>query len=594
MLLLAAAILPLLLVASVLIWHQAVDQRADTERALLATAQATSLAVDRQIASYGLMLEALAQSELLDRGDFASFHAYAKRVADAQGAAFVSMFDPAGRHLLNTARPYGAALGDPFNNPQPSVPGRPPAGDVSSLQRVFQTARPSNSDLFVGLTTQRVQFTVDVPVIRHGKVVYALNAAFAPDKVTELLANDLDTRRVRGAVVDRRGFIAGRWADAQRYVGVQVRPETLEMLASGESGSAFTHSVDGTYVFRVFVRSKVTGWATMVSIDAGDIRRAEMQTWMLWGSAGFAALLLSLLLASRLARNLARSIGRLADAASADAAPGDYGLRSSELDRLSDALRAAKESRDAALNAREGALRAEAQRVEAEAANREKDRFMAAVVHELRTPLAALANVTTLMEAGSTDPRVAEIAKRQVGQLTRVVDDLLETSRLDFDKFHLRLAHVDLRAVVTEAVEATALRHCARNQAIHQSLPSEPVIVEGDGARLTQVVGNLVDNALKFTPEGEAIRVELRIEAGHAVLSVIDSGPGIDPQFVPHVFDRFSQAAGTRAAGEGLGLGLAVARDLVVAHRGRIEVDSAGSGSGARFTVILPLAAPIV
>ena len=219
--------------------------------------------------------------------------------------------------------------------------------------------------------------------------------------------------------------------------------------------------------------------------------------------------------------------------------------------------------------------------------------FMAAVVHELRTPLAALANVTTLMEAGSTDPRVAEIAKRQVGQLTRVVDDLLETSRLDFDKFHLRLAHVDLRAVVTEAVEATALRHCARNQAIHQSLPSEPVIVEGDGARLTQVVGNLVDNALKFTPEGEPIRVELRIGVGHAELSVIDSGPGIDPQFVPHVFDRFSQAAGTRTAGEGLGLGLAVARDLVVAHGGRIEVDSAGSGSGARFTVILPLAAPL-
>ncbi|MDH4114519.1 MAG: ATP-binding protein, partial [Burkholderiaceae bacterium] len=112
----------------------------------------------------------------------------------------------------------------------------------------------------------------------------------------------------------------------------------------------------------------------------------------------------------------------------------------------------------------------------------------------------------------------------------------------------------------------------------------------GDAARLTQIVANLVDNALKFTPPGGDVMVGLEVRDGQAVLSVVDSGRGIDPEFLPGIFERFTQAAGAPGAGGGLGLGLAVARDLVRAHGGDIEVASEGRGRGARFTVRLPLA----
>ncbi len=587
-LLLAMAIVPLLVVASVLIWRQAVSQRADVERALLATAHATSTAVDRQLDGYRLMLEALAESDLLDRRDFAAFHAYAKRVAEAQGAVFVSVFDPSGRQLLNTARPFGVPLGDPFNAPPiTQIDDQPPTGDVSSLRRVFATGESSNSDLFVGLTSRKVQFTVDVPVKRNGKVVFAINAAFMPDRINDLLAAHETTRSVRSAVLDRRGFFVARWREAERYVGTRARPETLEMMKEAGSGSAFLHSVDGTYVFRSFVRSPASGWITAVSIDAGELRRAELRIWLVWGSAAFAALLLSVVLATRLARALSRSIGRLADAASADEAPAAYGLRSRELDRLRDALLQARETREHARRDREIALMAEARRVEAEAANRDKDRFMATVVHELRTPLAALASVAAAMQAGARDEHAVGILQRQVGQLARLVDDLLESARINFGKFSLQLAPLDLREVVKQAVQDTSLRHQGRHD-VRVQLPSDPVIVDGDRARLTQVAGNLIDNAMKFTPDGGVVGVNLSTHVGHAVLAVTDTGRGIAPEFLPHIFDRFAQAPGTPGAGEGLGLGLAVARDLVLAHRGHIE--AASERQGARFTVTLPLA----
>ena len=344
----------------------------------------------------------------------------------------------------------------------------------------------------------------------------------------------------------------------------------------------------GTFVLRSFVRSPESGWITTVAIDAGEVRRAQLRIWLIWGSAALVALLLSVVLATRLARSLSRSIGRLAEAASADAEPGDYGLHSRELDRLRDALAAAKDSRANALRDREMALMAEARRVEAEAANRDKDRFMATVVHELRTPLAALANVASSLKAGSSDERAVAIVQRQVGQLARLVDDLLESARINFGKFNLQVAPLDLREVVKQALEDTSLRHRERHR-IDVRLPEQPVMVEGDRARLTQVFGNLIDNAMKFTPDGGSVSVELETHVGHAVLAVTDSGRGIDPEFLPHIFDRFAQAPGTQGASEGLGLGLAVARDLVLAHRGHIE--AASEGRGARFTVTLPLVA---
>ena len=163
-------------------------------------------------------------------------------------------------------------------------------------------------------------------------------------------------------------------------------------------------------------------------------------------------------------------------------------------------------------------------------------------------------------------------------------------SRQRFGKFQLQLEPLDLRDVVRQAVEASSMRYRDRKHSVRMELAAQAVTVNGDAARLTQVVANLVDNALKFTPPGGDIRVGLEAHEGQAVLSVVDSGRGIDPEFLPGIFERFAQDAGAPGAGGGLGLGLAVARDLVRAHGGDIEVASEGRGRGACFTVKLPLA----
>jgi signal transduction histidine kinase len=584
------AIVPLLVVATFLIREQGRNQRASVEQSLHATARALAVAIDNRLTSYRLMLDALAHSELIDREDFATFHAFASRVADKEEAVSISLFDPAGKQIVNTRVPFGRSLPNPMQLARPSVDDRPPVGDAATMKRVFATGRPSNSDLYFGISAQRLLFTIDVPVMRDGKVAYVLNAAFSPRTITDLLSTDAALRDLRAVVVDRQGFIVGRWVQADRYTGVRLRPATLEVIGASAAGSVLTGTVDGQQVYRAFVRSAQSGWTTLVELDQEALFTQEVRTWVVWGSGALGALGLSMLAASVLARRLDRAIVGLAQATDTDTPPPPNGLRSREIDHLRDALLRARESREAERDAREAMLREEARRAEAEAASADKDRFMATVVHELRNPLAALANVSTLLQAGVRDERVAAIVQRQVGQLTRLVDDLMETSRQRVGKFQLQLAKIDMRDVVRQAIEAASFRHRDKRQLLQTNWPAEPVIVEGDAGRLTQVTANLIDNAMKFTPPGGDIRVSLTTHVGHALLRIVDSGSGIDPEFLPHVFERFRQATATPGAGEGLGLGLAVARDLVLAHKGRIEAASEGPGRGTTVTVTLPLA----
>ena len=589
-LLVAIAVLPLLLVATVQIWRQGEDKRAAREESLHATARVLSVAIDRQLASYRVMLESLANSELVDRGDFAGFHAFASHAAEQQRIVSIALFDPSGKQIVNTRMLQGIPLPNPMISATTGTSTSVPTGDRETLKRVFATGWPRNSDLYYGLTVQQLLFTVNVPVVRDGKVKHVLSAALMPQLVTDLLASDPQLNEVRAVVVDRNGFIVGRWRDADKYTGVRLMPETLALLSQSESGKAVTRTVEGEHVFRAFVRSPQTGWTTLVALDAETLRAEERRTWLVWGSGALAGLLLSLVTAAAFARRLDHSIVALAQAAADDSNPPDVPLRSREIDRLHDALVKAKETRDVVMRAREAVLREEARRVEAESANREKDGFMAAVVHELRTPLAALNNIAAVVQSGVHDERLGPMLQRQVAQLGRLVDDLLETSRINVGKFQLKLARIDLRDVVRQAVEAATMRHRDKRQLLQTTWPSEAVTVEGDAGRLTQVVANLVDNAMKFTPAGNEIRLGLTTHVGHAVLRIVDSGTGIDPEFLPCVFDRFNQGGENDGSRGGLGLGLSVARDLVVAHKGRIEVASEGAGRGTTFTVTLPLA----
>jgi signal transduction histidine kinase len=253
----------------------------------------------------------------------------------------------------------------------------------------------------------------------------------------------------------------------------------------------------------------------------------------------------------------------------------------------------------AAIALRNGQLLAREQRAreEAEAANRMKDEFLAMLSHELRTPLnAVLGWAVTLRTArleGDTAAHALEVIERNARAQSQLIEDLLDISRVATGKLRLDVRLVaDLRPVVEGALDAVGLAARAKTIAVTAKLDPHAGPVHGDPDRLQQIVLNLLTNAIKFTGAGGAIEVSLTRGADHVEISVADTGQGIAPELLPFVFDRFRQAdsSSTRAQG-GLGIGLALVKNLTELHGGTVEVASAGPGLGATFRVRLPLLA---
>ncbi len=237
---------------------------------------------------------------------------------------------------------------------------------------------------------------------------------------------------------------------------------------------------------------------------------------------------------------------------------------------------------------------AERARGEAERANLAKDEFLATLSHEIRTPLSSMLMHAQLLGRGSLDPvkikRAADAIERGTRMQVRLVDDLLDVSRIVSGKLKLDQGPVDLCAVVRAAVEGVAGVAEAKAVTFHVVLDETVGPVSGDQTRLQQVVTNLLANAVKFSFENEKVTVLLDRHDGHARLRVGDTGVGIEPEFLPHVFRRFAQEDGTTVRKHGgLGLGLAIVRDLVEAHGGTVCGESGGKGKGSTFSVFLPI-----
>ncbi len=227
--------------------------------------------------------------------------------------------------------------------------------------------------------------------------------------------------------------------------------------------------------------------------------------------------------------------------------------------------------------------------------DRRKDEFLAMLGHELRNPLGAIANAThVLKQIGPADPparRSVEVIQRQLQHLVRLVDDLLDVSRITRGKVELRRERIDLSEAVRQAAETMRPVVEAKEHELRVSLPSEPLPIDADQTRLEQVLGNLLRNAAKYTEPGGRIEVEVRAEGDEAVVAVRDNGMGISPDLLPRVFDLFTQGEqGLDRTGAGLGIGLTLVRSLVEMHGGRVEARSDGEGRGAVVVVWLPLA----
>ncbi|HEY0768636.1 MAG TPA: HAMP domain-containing sensor histidine kinase [Steroidobacteraceae bacterium] len=222
-------------------------------------------------------------------------------------------------------------------------------------------------------------------------------------------------------------------------------------------------------------------------------------------------------------------------------------------------------------------------------ANRRKDEFLAMLSHELRSPLAAVRILGKQMGEDSAQQRMQALIERQLDRMTRLVDELLDVSRITTGRLHLQRARIDLRVVVGNAIATLESDLNERKQQLSVELPDAPVWLQADASRLEQVFVNLLGNASRYTDAGGELAVWVHTSHAQAVVRVRDSGTGISADALPHIFELFKQAnADDPRSKSGLGVGLAVVRNLVELHGGSVTAASAGGGQGSEFTVRLP------
>ena len=247
------------------------------------------------------------------------------------------------------------------------------------------------------------------------------------------------------------------------------------------------------------------------------------------------------------------------------------------------------------LEANVASLRAElaASKVSARDATTRQMQFLATIAHELRNPLMPLRLAAQMLDRARTDDdahaKLQDTIKGQVAQMSRLIGDLLDGSRLSTGKFRLERTRMDLVGVLNRVVETCQPGIDERQQNFVCTLQAAPVMLLGDSARLVQLFCNLLENASKYTPCGGEITLNMSVRNKAVVVTITDNGVGITAKTLPHVFDMFVRDQHAALNHGGLGIGLAVVRELIKAHEGQVYAKSAGPGTGSEFTVSLPL-----
>jgi signal transduction histidine kinase len=448
----------------------------------------------------------------------------------------------------------------------------------SSQQSIELEQRSENVASFIKNLADKASSGRPV-VSRDGELDVVVQAALADHRSQRLIADQLGEANVVitfGWMVqdgEGRKFVPAHTAPLQ--FGLEVPPQGGKTQANGVTRTQLYNSLDffRPYAFTVTLSDPYTFRANVTGILA---------------AVALFALGLSVLVSAGMARRFTTPLRRLTEASRGLAEgdltrrvpPGDVRAGSSELaelaiqfntmaDRLQESVEIIRRDRD-----------------------RSRD-FLADVSHELRTPLAALRMFNELLKEGAADDPEArseflESSGQQIERLDWLAQNLLELSKLDSGLVLLDLRPDDLRAAVETAVEQTRSAAIRRGVGLTVHLPDAPIRVRHDPQRIGQVVANLVANAVKFTPRGGSVGVDVAATADGARIEVVDTGVGIDPSELPHIFERFYRGSrANEARGSGSGLGLAIVRSIVDMHGGTVDVESR-VGSGSRFTVTLP------
>jgi len=572
-----ATVVPVVLFAVGLIVYQTRLERSSLERGMRDTSRALALALDRDVNDIKAGVEALTASRYLDgRGDLPHFYEEANTISKGFGGWAV-LSDPSGRQLLNTSRPLGVEL------PMPT-----PAG-LAMMRNVVAGRKTFVSNVFIGTVSRQPAVIIAAPVIRDGQVRYVVDFSFPPTQFTKLLQEAGLSRGWIALITDRDGGVVARVPDPAAFVGHQEGEAWAMVTARSDEGFVKGEVLKAPSVYAAYSRSKETGWVVGVAAPVKRVESGIRRSFFALSSGGVLLLAIGCGFAYVLGKRIAAPIVALAESLTGKptaSPPAQSGV--TEVEDLRRALD------DARMAGRRAEL-AHAARQEAETANRAKDDFLAVLSHELRTPLNATFGWVRMLRSGRLDAgataRALEVIERNVNQQARLISDLLDASRIVFGRLDLSLQSVDFPALVAGVVESVRPSADAKSVSLKADLDPDAGPVHGDPDRLRQVVENILGNAIKFTPQNGAVNVQL-VRDIDARLIVSDTGRGIDPELLPHIFERFRQSDGTSTrAHAGLGLGLAIVRHLVELHGGRVRAESAGAGQGATFTVILPVAA---
>ena len=595
------AVVPLLVFSVAMLRQAAEDQRAVLDQGMRNTVSALSLAIDGEVKASQAILETLAASAYLDTGDLRAFYRLCVKTIEGRPNAYIVLFDRSGQPLLNSSRPFGSSLPNPLLATRPAGidPRYPdiPVGGAEPVKRALETARPAVSDLFVSLVTGQPRISLDVPIVRGGRVRYVLELSFDPAIFTQLLLERHLPPQSVASILDRRGLAIARSLDPSGRVGRRLAPTLAAQVAGSPEAAGVGRTVEGMPVYHVFTRSPNTGWTTSLAVSQAVVSSSIDRSIVLLGGGAVLALILGLGAALGVGRRISNPLSMLAGAAGSMVRGEQTDLKGSAVREVVELHRALVTAGGAVREAaaeHEQRLVAEAKRAEAQTANQAKDEFLAMLSHELRTPINAVYGWVHMLRAGQVAAdareRALDAIMRNAHAQVQLIDDLLDVSRIVSGKMRLDVRPVDLKAVVEAALDA--VRPAADGKGIRLQAVLDPGAgpLTGDPDRLQQVVWNLLTNAVKFTPKGGRVQVHLQRVNSHVEIVVSDTGQGISAEMLPVIFDRFWQAdRGPTRTHKGLGLGLALVRHLVEAHGGTVTAQSVGEGTGATFIVRLPV-----
>lgn len=589
--LLAAAILvPTLLFSAVVLNVLLTAERKAALRSMQELARATVGVMDREMTFAMATAQTLSTSRNLYEGNFAAFYEQAK-ASNQNRAIDAALIDQHGQQVFNTVRPYGTRI------PAPNALAK------ARVRKVLEGGRAVYSDLIKGSATGKFVVSVEYPVTINDGRRFTVNEWMFSEHLNKILpAKDIPKSWLI-SVFDKQGITIARNISPEAFVGHPPRSERLRTIRAGYEGLSRAYTRDGIEMYGAWERSSITGWSVGVGVPVEEIERIAVQSVALTAAGFIIAIILAIGGAFLFSRRLIGAIDQASSAAEAlpqYRVPPVIDLRVEEMNRLQMALHRAGNLLVAGELTRQQSLdEAKAARTHAEQAqqlaeeqNRAKDDFLAMLGHELRNPLAAIASgVTVLNMAGVDNERTAKvksIIQRQTQHLTRLVDELLDAHRILNGKIQLALHPVDLKSAVEACLASFEARGATRTHQISAAM--SPVAIAADQTRLEQMVSNLIDNALKYTPEGGKIHVTVGMEDGEAIVEVADSGIGLAPELLEKAFDVFVQGKVVNRTKGGLGIGLAVVNSLAKQHGAVLVAQSPGLNQGSKFTLRFPLA----